>query len=214
MPATAAIDPLLLPPGDPLLYGAAAPASAPAVYDPPPFHGMAPPPHSRDCSHWPADMPPVGAVHEAAHAVVGRALGLRLVETALDPDGSGFTVFEYRRDDPGQLAALVVATAAAPVFHERARLSVANCSHDFERVAELLGEYRRATGRTLACWSLARGLLREPRVGADVLALAGALSPGCRLTGDDVDRLLGPAAGSRPDAPKEQAEYLDHGRHI
>lgn len=157
--------------------------------DPPPFAGRPAPPHAAD-THWPADMPPYVQVHESAHIAVGRALGLRTI-ACLSGDGEGMTMQCYDAADPADVANMCVAFAAGPILAEMAGRSPSGCEDDFENVARLKAKYRAMTGRVLQPWTLARGILRLPEVGRNILLLAGAMRPGVAMSGSEIDAVLG-----------------------
>jgi hypothetical protein len=129
------------------------------------------------------------AIHEAAHVVVGHAMGLRPVFMTTRPQGhiGGIAKFLPREDHAGRLALATMALAAAAA---ESRLNGASgeeiatrCESDLQLAAEQLGSLVTATGVD------ARELLMaSTRIAGEMVA---ALAPRIRNLAAHVERAQG-----------------------
>jgi hypothetical protein len=139
------------------------------------------------------------AHHEAGHAVVARALGLPIVEVAIDPTSGGHN--RYRASEP---PAGWTATNDGAVLFAGYLAEIRWCvgelhgsDDDRAKAEQLIGEGLDAR----MAERIASDIL--DRHGSDVERLADALIRNRRLTGEQIDELLGRAA---PDQPNSAAD--------
>lgn len=166
------------------------------------------------------------AYHEAGHAVVARALGIRVVRIEAPHQPPARWQTWYAPVPPtraGALRGLIVATAGAccerlhglypPITYTadgRARL--AGFTSDAEDVREILGWCLRLHPNFPEClryWIYAirraRHILTRPKHAAAVAAIAGALQRVEMLSGPALDRLIAEAWGTPLPSESESA---------
>jgi len=129
------------------------------------------------------------SLHEAAHVVVARALGLHVVSVLADGDGAGVTSTLYECGDAGSVMALAMATAAGVVLNRRLRVHESRHQDDLLFVASLQARYRDLHGRPMPCPFAGGGqILRES--GDAVFRLAAAMRPGRVYGAAEIDAML------------------------
>lgn len=153
------------------------------------------------------------AVHEGAHAIVARALGMPLVEVAIGDAGAGHTRSDVDRAPgwwtPTETAAVIMAGALA----ERRWCPSTDLAgsdddeNDLLRLMELEDPPDIRYARELAA-----GILDDNR--DDHGLVVDALIRRRRLSGEDVTALLGPAYGVTPHTAVRASEAREQGKDV
>lgn len=146
------------------------------------------------------------AVHEAGHAVLAWFGGIEVLSASIEIDvennSGGRVVYATKHHtihvyDRRAVNVMVVCKLAGPAAEEEVYASVTEgCSGDWSGTEVLIKAYSKWGGRVDSralfreSWSLALELVKEHR--AQILLLASEIEQRRTLSGDDIEKVLGP----------------------
>lgn len=135
--------------------------------------------------------PPHNVMHESAHVVVARHLGLTVDWVYALPDGSGKVFVQERGHMPQDLYHRAVAIAAGPVVTTRMGENDEGCATDHKDIESLWWRYHHAAGVSMPNpYHAARAILREPAVARALDNLSRAMCLGSTYNAHEIERMM------------------------